>query len=100
MSDPQNIPGIIFFTITMLVSYVVVLQYIETEAEQKNTYLKNVLFESYIKGLENQFYLVEQSEQNLKILRHDMRHFSSMISHLLTRRNTTRSAIRCLISMT
>ncbi len=81
--DPQNIPGIIFFTITMLVSYVVVLQYIETEAEQKNTYLKNVLFESYIKGLENQFYLVEQSEQNLKILRHDMRHFSSMISHLL-----------------
>lgn len=81
--DPQNIPGIIFFTITMLVSYVVVLQYIETEADQKNTYLKNVLFESYIKGLENQFYLVEQSEQNLKILRHDMRHFSSMISHLL-----------------
>ncbi len=81
--NPQNIPGIIFFTITMLVSYVVVLQYIETEADQKNTYLKNVLFESYIKGLENQFYLVEQSEQNLKILRHDMRHFSSMISHLL-----------------
>lgn len=41
------------------------------------------MFESYIKGLENQFYLVEQSEQNLKILRHDMRHFSSMISQLL-----------------
>lgn len=68
---------------TMLVSYVVVLQYVETEADQKNIYLKNVLFESYIKGLENQFYLVEQSEQNLKIMRHDMRHFSSMISHLL-----------------
>lgn len=81
--DPENIPGILFFTVTMLVSYVVVLQYVETEADQKNIYLKNVLFESYIKGLENQFYLVEQSEQNLKIMRHDMRHFSSMISHLL-----------------
>ncbi len=81
--DPENIPGILFFTMTMLVSYVVVLQYVETESDQKNIYLKNVLFESYIKGLENQFYLVEQSEQNLKIMRHDMRHFSSMISHLL-----------------
>lgn len=81
--DPENIPGILCFVVTMLVSYVVVLQYVESEANQKNIYLKNVLFESYIKGLENQFYLVEQSEQNLKILRHDMRHFSSMISHLL-----------------
>lgn len=81
--DPENIPGILFFTVTMLVSYVVVLQYVKTEADQKNIYLKNVLFESYIKGLENQFYLVEQSEQNLKIMRHDMRHFSSMISQLL-----------------
>lgn len=81
--DPENIPAILCFMITMLVSYVVVLQYVETESEQKTTYLKNVLFESYIKGLENQFYLVEQSEQNLKILRHDMRHFSSIISHLL-----------------
>ena len=81
--DPENIPGIVFFIVTMFVSYIVVLQYVHTEADQKNIYLKNVLFESYIKGLENQFYLVEQSEQNLKILRHDMRHFSGMISHLL-----------------
>lgn len=81
--DPENIPGIVFFIVTMFVSYIVVLQYVHTEADQKNIYLKNVLFESYIKGLENQLYLVEQSEQNLKILRHDMRHFSGMISHLL-----------------
>lgn len=81
--DPENIPGIVFFIVTMFVSYIVVLQYVHTEADQKNIYLKNVLFESYIKGLENQFYLVEQSEQNLKILRHDMRHFYGMISHLL-----------------
>ncbi len=80
---PENILGILFLVVTMSVSYVVVLQYVENEANQKNIYLKNILFESYIKGLENQFYLVEQSEQNLKILRHDMRHFSSMISHLL-----------------
>lgn len=81
--DPENILGILCFVVTMFVSYIVVLQYVESEATQKNIYLKNVLFESYIKGLENQFYLVEQSEQNLKILRHDMRHFSVMISQLL-----------------
>lgn len=81
--DPENIPGILFFVVTMFVSYIVVLQYVESEAAQKNIYLKNKLFESYIKGLEYQYYLVEQSEQNLKILRHDMRHFSSMISQLL-----------------
>ncbi len=81
--EPENIPGIMFFMITMIVSYIVVLQYAESETAQKNIYLKNTLFESYIKGLENQYYLVEQSEQNLKILRHDMRHFSAMISQLL-----------------
>lgn len=80
---PQNIPGILFLIITMVVSYIVVLHYVESETAQKNIYMKNILFESYIKGLENQFYLVEQSEQNLKILRHDMRHFSNMIHHLL-----------------
>ncbi len=84
--DPENIPGIVCFVVTMFVSYIVVLQYVHTEADQKNIYLKNVLFESYIKGLENQFYLVEQSEQNLKILRHDMRHFASMIDHLLNQK--------------
>lgn len=41
------------------------------------------MFESYIKGLESQNYLVEQSEQNLQILRHDMRHYSMMIDALL-----------------
>ena len=41
------------------------------------------MFESYIRGLESQNYLVEQSEQNLKILRHNMRHYSMMIDSLL-----------------
>lgn len=69
--------------ITMLVSYVVVLRYMDSEVKQNEGYWKNVMFESYIKGLESQHYLVEQSEQNLKILRHDMRHYSMMIDSLL-----------------
>ncbi len=81
--NPNNIPGIIFFMLTMIVSYVVVLQYIENDSKQKDMYWKNALFESYIKGLENQYYLVEQSEKNIKILRHDIRHYSSMINQLL-----------------
>lgn len=81
--NPQNIPGIFFMMVTMCVSYVVVLRYIESDSKRKDIYYKNALFETYIKGLENQYYLVEQSEQKLKILRHDMRHYANMILHLL-----------------
>lgn len=80
---PQNILVSIFLMITMLVSYVVVLRYLDGETKQVEEYWKNVMFESYIKGLESQNYLVEQSEQNLQILRHDMRHYSMMIDSLL-----------------
>ena len=53
--------------ITMLVSYAVVLRYMDSENRQVEEYWKNVMFESYIKGLESQSYLVEQSERNLRI---------------------------------
>ncbi len=80
---PYNIPGVVLFILTMFVSYVVVLRYVESESKRTDIYWKNVLFESYIKGLENQYHLVEQSERNLKILRHDVRHYSGMIDALL-----------------
>ncbi len=82
--NPDNILGIIAFLVTMFVSYVVILRYVESESERSNIYWKNVMFETYIRGLEDQYYLVEQSEQNLKILRHDMRHYSGMIDTLLS----------------
>ncbi|MDE5938497.1 MAG: GHKL domain-containing protein [Lachnospiraceae bacterium] len=80
---PENILVSIFLMITMLVSYVVVLRYLDSETKQVEAYWKNVMFGSYIKGLESQNYLTERSEQNLKILRHDMRHYSMMIDSLL-----------------
>ena len=80
---PENILVSIFLMITMLVSYVVVLRYLNSETKHMEEYWKNVMFESYIKGLESQNYLAEQSTRNLKILRHDMRHFSMMIDSLL-----------------
>lgn len=80
---PRNIPGVVIFLITMFVSYVVVLRYVESESKRAGIYWKNVMYESYIKGLEAQYCLVEQSEQNLKILRHDMRHYSNMIHSFL-----------------
>lgn len=81
--NPQNIPAVLTFLITMFVSYVVVLRYLESESERTGIYWKNIFFESYIKGLEAQYSLVEQSERNLKILRHDMRYYSGMIDALL-----------------
>lgn len=81
--NPDNIPGTIIFIVTMFVSYIVVLRYMESEYQKTNIYWKNVLYKSCISGLEDQYRLVEQSEQNLKILRHDMRHYSGLISSLL-----------------
>lgn len=81
--NPRNIPGALFSIITMFVSYVVVIHYIESEGKKLDIYWKNVLFEYYIKGLEDQYELIKQSEQNLKILRHDIRHYTRMINALL-----------------
>lgn len=80
---PENILLSIFLIITMLVSYVAVLRFLDSEMNHVDAYWKNVMFESYFKGLESQNYLVEKSEQNLKILRHDMRHYSTIINSLL-----------------
>lgn len=80
---PANILVSIFLMITMFASYVVVLHYIDSEMKQIEEYWKNVMFESYIKGLKSQNHMVEQSEQNLKVLRHDMRHYLVMINSLL-----------------
>lgn len=84
--DPDNIPGILFIIITMFVSYVVVLRYLEAEGKKNAIYLESMLQKSYIQGLENRHYFVEQAEQNLKILHHDIRHYSKMIDSLLEQR--------------
>ncbi len=81
---PETSLGISMFIITMFVSYVVVFRYIEGESNRAEIYWKNTMFKTYIKGLENQYHVVEQSEKNLKILRHDMRHYSNMVESLLS----------------
>ena len=80
---PENMLGVVMFIITMFVSYVVVVRYMSTESQRTDLYWQNKVFEAYIKNMENQYYLVEQSEKNLRILRHDMRHYSGMIDSLL-----------------
>lgn len=80
---PDNILGVVMFLIAMFWSYVIVLRYVSSESQQSQIYCQNMFFEAYIKGLENQYSLVEQSEKNLRILRHDMRHYSGLIDSLL-----------------
>lgn len=80
---PENIPGVAMFIIAMFVSYVMLMQYVSSEAKRTQAYWQNFILETYIHNMENQFYLIEQSEKNLRILRHDMRHYSGMIDSLL-----------------
>lgn len=81
--NPQNILGIVLLLVTMFVSYIVVFGYVENEINRSGLYWENELFESYIHGLESQYEAVEHTEQNLRILRHDMRHYMGMIHSLL-----------------
>lgn len=82
---PENITGVVMFLITMFVSYVVVMRYVAAESNWMKLHWQNMISETYIKNMENQSYLVEQSEQNLRILRHNIRHYSGMIDSLLER---------------
>lgn len=81
--NPNNIPAVIFFIITMFISYIVALRYMESESKKNAIHWENMFLESYIIGLENQYFQVERAEKNLKILHHDMRHYSQMIDSLL-----------------
>ncbi len=81
--NPDNIPGVLIFIITMFVSYIVVMHYVESELERNDIHWRNVLSECYIKDLESHNHSVEQFEQNLKILRHDIKHYSGLIEQLL-----------------
>lgn len=81
--NPQNILGIVMLLVTMFVSYIVVFGYVENEINRSGLYWENELFESYIHGLESQYEAVEHTEYNLRILRHDMRHYMGMIHSLL-----------------
>lgn len=80
---PDNIPGVVMFIIAMFASHVIVFGYVSSESRRTAVFWQNALYESYIQGLENQYYLVEQSEKNLRILRHDIRHYSGLIDSLL-----------------
>lgn len=79
----ENILGVSMLLITMFISYVLVFRYVENETDRNKIYWENKLFESYIQGLESQYEAVEASEYKLRILRHDMRHYLSMINSLL-----------------
>ncbi len=83
---PDNILGVGIFIITMFVSYVVILRYVESQSENADIYWKNIFMKEYIKGLERQYYMLEQSERNMKILRHDMRHYSKIIDAMLAQK--------------
>lgn len=81
--NSNNLPGTAMLIVTMFVSYLVVFRYVQNEMKRSEVYWENVLFETYIKGLKSQYEAVERSEQELRILRHDMRHFVGTLKSLL-----------------
>lgn len=82
---PENVPGVLMFMIAMFLSYIIVMRFVSGEARKTEIHWRNILYEHYIGELERRYYLVERSEKNLRILRHDMRHYSGMIDSMLDR---------------
>ena len=81
--NPNNIPAVVMLILTMFVFYMVIFKYIENEKKASEIFWQNITFQTYINGLETQYAAVEKAEDNLKILRHDMRHYIQIANSMI-----------------
>lgn len=80
---PQNIPVVFCLLFTMMVSYIIILSQARQDFEYGKIMEQNAVLESYQKGLELECEAIEEAEQKLMVLRHDLRHYASAVYVLL-----------------
>lgn len=80
---PQNIPVVFCLLFTMMVSYIIILSQARQDFEHGKIMEQNAVLESYQKGLELECEAIEEAEQKLMVLRHDLRHYASAVYVLL-----------------
>lgn len=73
--------------ITMVVLYILVIQYTYTKLEEKRLYWGNLALNAYVKGIEVQSKAVEEAKKKFQIMRHDMRHKDNLLIELLQKHN-------------
>lgn len=81
--SPENLPAAIVLLFSMIIFYIVIFNFINKEIKREDIFWKNKIFEFYIMGFKTQYESVQKSEKELKIVRHDLRHFIHMMNTLL-----------------
>ncbi len=69
--------------VTMFVTYVVLMRYVASRAAEGDIAQRKAMLEGFSKNLDVEAAALEDSQHRLAILRHDMRHYLSMIKVML-----------------
>lgn len=80
---PESLFSACSLLITVVVMYVLLIQYIYAKSGEKNLLWRNRELHAYIHGIEFQSEAAQVAVQDLKILRHDMRHKDQLLIELL-----------------
>ena len=80
---PINIIPASLLLLTMFVSYAMIFQVVESEVRHSELLWSGRMLESYTKGIDIQYKAVTRAEEDVKILRHDLRHYITSLSVLL-----------------
>lgn len=81
--NPENFLGILIILILMIVSYMIIFRSMEHYEEMEKQREDFALMEKYAAGMRQQLELMRVNEEKNAILRHDMKHYSVVLSGYL-----------------
>lgn len=80
---PENILAMILIFFTMLITYLLMANYIEGQVKAEEAFQKNTVMQTYIKGMNIQSEAISEARDRLRIIRHDIRHNRVILYELL-----------------
>lgn len=84
LEKPEDFPAAFAAIITMLISYIVVIRYVRQSYDDLTTEWQLALIDNYSKSLAREALAVQEEQKKISIIRHDMRHYYSMLSVMIT----------------
>lgn len=80
---PENLYAAGSLLVTVVVMYILLIQYIDAKSGEKDLLWRNKELYAYIRGIELQTDAAESAVRDFKIMRHDMRHKDHLLIELL-----------------
>ena len=81
--NPTNMYAAGSLLVTVVVLYILLMQYISAKSSQKRLLWRNRELHAYIRGIELQTNATQAAIQDFRIMRHDMRHKDHLLMELL-----------------